>query len=386
MNDTPVVKAMQKRILIVGIGFAGAVHARTLAAAGMNVHLIDRRSHIGGNAYDYVDKNGIRIHAYGPHLFHTKNERVLQWIRQFADFVLYTHRVRALLPNGNYAPLPINLDTVNMVLGADCETAEDVNELLAKVAIPIEAPRNAGEYLYSRIGLKLTDLFFRPYTRKMWSLDLEDMSAAVVARIPIRASRLDTYFPDDEVQILPRRGYTELFRSILDHPRITVDLNISFEKTLLRDFDYCFNSMAIDEYFDLRLGELPYRSIRFHTRTIASQGNRGWAVTNFTDFRPFTRETAWHELPFHKAEDSSVETRTVEEPCDYKENSYERYYPVRTADERYQKIYKKYRELATREANVQFIGRCGTYQYLDMDQVINQSLASAERWLASQGE
>ena len=124
--------AMQKPILIVGIGFAGAVHARTLADAGMNVHLIDRRSHIGGNAYDHIDGNGIRIHAYGPHLFHTKNERVLQWIRQFEEFVPYTHRVRALLPNGGYAPLPINLDTINMVLGANCVTADDVKVLLRR--------------------------------------------------------------------------------------------------------------------------------------------------------------------------------------------------------------------------------------------------------------
>ena len=377
--------AMPRRILIVGIGFAGAVHARTLAAAGMNVRLIDRRSHIGGNAYDHVDKNGIRIHAYGPHLFHTKNERVLQWIRQFGDFVPYTHRVRALLPNGNYAPLPINLDTINMVLGANCETADDVNELLKKVALPIEAPRNAAEYLYSRIGLDLADLFFRPYTKKMWSLDLEDMSSTVVARIPIRLNRLDTYFPDNEVQILPRHGYTELFRRILDHPNITFELNTEFEKTILSGFHFCFNSMAIDDYFDQRLGELPYRSIRFHTRTIASQVNRGWAVTNFTNSKPFTRETAWHELPFHKMKNSNVETRTVEEPCDYRENFYERYYPVRTADERYQQVYKAYRELAMKETDMQFIGRCGTYQYLDMDQVINQSLISAERWLASQG-
>ena len=143
--------------------------------------------------------------------------------------------------------------------------------------------------------------------------------------------------------------------------------------------------MAIDEYFSLRFGRLPYRSIRFHTRTIASQVNRGWAVTNFTDSKPFTRETAWHELPFHKINDSDVETRTIEEPCDYRENFYERYYPVRTADERYQQVYKAYREIAMKETDMQFIGRCGTYQYLDMDQVINQSLISAERWLASHG-
>lgn len=375
---------MPKPILVVGAGFAGAVHARMLAAAGMNVHLIDRRSHIGGNAFDYVDEHGARVHAYGPHLFHTKNERVLNWLKQFSEFTPYTHRVRALLPNGNHAPLPINLNTVNMVFGTDCETADDVGRLFAKVAIPIKSPRNAAEYLYSRIGVELTDMFFRRYTRKMWSLDLEDMSTSVVARIQIRYNRIDTYFLDDEIQVLPRYGYTELFHRILDHQNISLELNVDFEKGVLRDFEFCFNSMAIDEFFEFEFGELPYRSIRFHTKMMDVRGARGWAVTNYTDSGPFTRETSWRELPFHNLNGSVTDLRTIEEPCDYKENGYERYYPVKTADERYQHVYKKYRELATKEADMQFIGRCGTYQYLDMDQVINQSLASAERWLASQ--
>lgn len=370
------------RILVVGAGFAGAVHARVLAEAGHEVEVIDRRRHIGGNAYDEVDENGVRVHLYGPHLFHTRSRRVLDWIRRFGTFAPYTHKVRALLSDGRFVPLPINLQTVNEVLGSACTTAEEVESVLARVALPIAEPRNAAEHLYSRIGRELTDLFFRPYTKKMWALDLEEMSPAVVKRIPLRTDRTDTYFPDDDVQIMPSDGYAAVFGAIFDHPKIRVRLNTSFEAAMLRDCGACFNSMAIDEYYGYCFGELPYRSIRFHSRSVPTPLPQGWSVTNFTDNGPFTRETAWHEIPHHLVRETGLRTLTREEPCDYLDNQHERYYPVRTADDRYQALYEKYRRLAAREPKLRFTGRCGTYQYLDMDQVINQSLASAEKWLA----
>jgi UDP-galactopyranose mutase len=369
------------KVLIVGAGFSGAVYARTLAEAGLFVDVIDKRHHIGGNAYDFVDQNGVRVHAYGPHLFHTKSRRILDWISRFGAFVPYCHRVRALLPNGQYAPMPINLDTVNIVSGSNFQTADEVDRYLSRVAQPISEPRNAAEYLYSKIGMELTDLFFRPYTKKMWALDLEDMASAVVKRIPLRTDRTDTYFSDDEIQVLPKNGYTELFRNILDHSSIRVKLDVAFDKAILKDYSHCFNSMPIDEYFGFKLGELPYRSIRFHTRTEASGSIPGWSVTNFTDMEKFTRETNWDALPHHRITDTDRRTITKEEPCDYRDNVMERYYPVKTADGRFQALYEKYRELGQNETKMSFIGRCGTYQYLDMDQVINQSLAGAERWL-----
>jgi UDP-galactopyranose mutase len=161
-----------KPILVVGAGFAGAVHAWELAEAGYQVRVIDQRAHIGGNAYDYRDENGIRVHAYGPHLFHTKNLKVIDWVAKFSEFVPYLHKVRALLPGGEKVPLPINLDTVNAVFGTVYETAEEVQAHLRTVSLPIAAPANAAEYLYANIGRELTDLFFRPYTKKMWALDL----------------------------------------------------------------------------------------------------------------------------------------------------------------------------------------------------------------------
>jgi UDP-galactopyranose mutase len=371
-----------KPLLVVGAGFAGAVHARELAEAGWPVHVIDKRTHVAGNAYDYVDQNGIRVHAYGPHLFHTRQRRVVEWITRFGSFVPYTHRVRAALPGGGFAPMPINLDTVNMVFGENFAQAEEVEAHLRRVSVPIEEPRNAAEYLHSRIGVVLTDLFFRPYTKKMWALDLEEMSAAVIKRLPLRTDRTDTYFPTEDVQMMPQDGYTKLFDNIFDHANITLMLGTDFSSKNERDYEFCFNSMAIDEYFNFVFGELPYRSLKFHHLSGVTVPDQHWSVTNYTDDGIFTRETAWHILPGHLVSDTGKRTLTREEPCDYRDNNRERFYPVKDADGRANAVYQKYRMLAEQKPDLAFIGRCGTYQYLDMDQVINQSLAHVRDWLS----
>jgi UDP-galactopyranose mutase len=372
-------------VLIVGAGFAGAVHARCLADAGFHVHVIDRRDHIGGNAFDYIDANGIRVHKYGPHIFHTRNRRIVEWLRRFTALSPYSHRVRVLLPDGAMAPLPINLDTVNIVFGTRFTTGAEVAAHLAAVSIADPNPPNAAAWLNSRIGQVLTDLLFRPYTRTMWGMELEDMAPSVVQRVPIRLDRTDGYFQPDDLQMMPRDGYTRLFENMLDHPRIRVSLNEPFQREMARGFEACFTSMAIDEYFNFVFGPLPYRSIRFHTRTEPRSPARGWAVTNFTDGGLFTRETRWSEFPRHAPDAAVSETVTVEEPCDFKDNGWERYYPVRTADETHQATYQRYVALASRDSKLHFIGRCGTYRYLDMDQVINQSLRAATAWSRARG-
>ncbi|HEX2941883.1 MAG TPA: UDP-galactopyranose mutase [Rhodopila sp.] len=370
-------------ILVVGAGFAGAVYARTLAEAGHTVHVIDQRNHIGGNAFDFVDANGIRVHRYGPHLFHTNNKDVFAWLQRFGQWTPYRHRVRAILPDGRLVPLPVNLDTINLVFGAALSSEQEVEAFLHRVAVPIAEPRDAGSFLRSRIGDVLTDLFFRPYTRKMWGLELEEMDASVVRRLPIRFDRTDEYFPGDEYQALPADGYTALFQEIFNHPAISVRLETAFTAGMERDYNYCFNSMAIDAYFDVQLGDLPYRSLLFHSKTVSAWDHHDVSVRNYTDTGPFTREAWWHCLPGHLVVETGQRTATVEEPCDYRQNNNERYYPVKTADGRYQLLYQQYRKLAEGLPNMTFIGRCGTYQYLDMDQVINQSLAGARRWLAA---
>ena len=372
-----------KAVLIVGAGFAGAVYARTVAEAGYVVRVIDRRDHIAGNAADWVDGNGVRVHRYGPHLFHTNATPVFDWLQRFGTWTPYLHRVRAILPDGRLAPLPVNRDTINAVFDVALVTEAQAADFLRGVAVPIAEPVNAGEHLRSRIGDVLTDLFFRPYTRKMWGLELEQMDASVVKRLPIRFDANDQYFPADRHQALPTNGYTALFRSIFAHPNISVELSTDYVPGMERGYDFCFNSMAIDEFFGCRLGELPYRSLRFHQKTVAQWDDQPYSVRNYTDTGKFTREAWWHCLPGHLEQETGRRTVTVEEPCDYRDNANERYYPVKTADGRYQALYQQYRALAERLPSMTFIGRCGTYQYLDMDQVINQSLAGARRWLES---
>ena len=382
----------ERPVLVVGAGLAGSVHARSLADAGLRVLVVERRPHIAGNAYDEVSADGVRVHRYGPHLFHTANRTVLDWIKRFAEWVPYTHRVRGLLPGGVLVPMPINLDTINLVFGTALHTEDDARRHLASVAIAIDRPANAAEFLASRIGIELRDLFFRPYTRKMWDMELEALDAAVVKRLPLRFDRTDTYFPANETQLMPQLGYTDFVSRILDHPLIETRVGTAFDRAMLREAGHCFASMAIDEFYDEAFGALPYRSIRFHHRSEPHPATQGtwregddapdFSVVNFTDTSPYTRETAWHRMPHHVAVSTGRVTLTREEPCDYRDNGLERYYPIKTADGANEARYARYRARAGEDgASITFIGRCGTYRYLDMDQVISQSLASVGRWL-----
>ncbi len=374
---------MPSSILVVGAGFAGAVYARTLAENGHSVRVIDRRCHIAGNAYDEVTAEGVRLHRYGPHLFHTSNRKVVDWLSRFTVLDDYQHKVEVLLDDGRCVPLPINRATINAVFGVTLRDEPSVRAFLAAQAEPRAEIRNAADHLIANIGSRLTDLFFRSYTRKMWRMELEDLDAAVVNRIPIRYDDEDRYFPDDLYQAMPRDGYTAAFERIFDHPAISVELDTVFTHDMLDRHAHCFNSMPIDEFFGFEDGALPYRSIRFHHEAKPDDYARGGTpVVNFSDARPFTRETDWSRLPGHRVRETGRKTVTLEEPCDYLDNDLERYYPVKTSDGRYDLIYQRYKRRAEQLGGVSFIGRCGTYQYLDMHQVINQSLAGAAAWLA----
>jgi UDP-galactopyranose mutase len=377
---------LRPNALVVGAGFAGAVHARELAERGYAVDVIECRHHVAGNAFDEVRPDGTRVHRYGPHLFHTSNIEVMRWLERFGAFIPYTHHVAAEIvrPDGTlrHVPLPINRTTINEVFSLGLTTDADVADFLRTQAIPCEAPRSAADYLHSRIGKTLTDLFFRPYTRKMWALDLEDMHEAVVRRIPLRLDDDSRYFPSDRFQVLPRDGYAALVGCILDHAHVTVSLGQRYRRGMEKGYRVCFNSMPIDEFFDFAHGPLPYRSIRFHHRSESADYARGFApVTNFTDAGIYTRETDWSHLPGHHDRAGGSKTVTLEEPCADRDNDMERYYPVRTGDDRYKRNYEAYRALTRTDPAMRFIGRCGTYQYLDMDQVINQSLVHVRDWL-----
>jgi len=322
--------------LVVGAGFAGAVYARELAELGHEVTVIESRDHIAGNAYDYINDNGILVHKYGPHIFHTSNMRVVDWLSKFTDWVEYKHKVLAKHTDGNYYVLPPNKETVELI-GKD----------------------------------NILEVFFRPYTKKMWAKDIEELNPKILERVPVREDLNEYYFPNDDFQKMPKDGYTSMFERIFDHPNISVHLNTVFIKDMELEYDHVFNSMPIDVYYDFKYGELPYRSIKFETITLPEKQMYKTATTNFTNYNGPTRVTEWKNFPNHGNNDLAT-TLTYEYPCDYKENNMERYYPVKDIDGENQKIYEKYKQI--KNDKVTFIGRCGTYQYLDMHQVINQSL------------
>jgi len=332
-----------KSILIVGAGFSGAVIARELAEAGHKVTIIDQRNHIGGNAYDY-DHEGIRIHKYGPHLFHTNNKEVVDWLSKFTEWVDYKHKVKAQLDDGTYVTLPVNRETKEIV----------------------------GEE-------NILDTFFRPYTLKMWGKTLDELDPSIINRIPTRDDDNELYFPNDEYQMMPKDGYTKLFENIFKHKYIKVFTGTKFSTSMEKKYDHVFNSMPIDEYFKYKHGELPYRSIKFHHKTVPMARVLPTATVNFTHDGPYTRVTEWKNIPNH-GKDPKQTIITYEEPCDYKDNNKERYYPVKDVDGVNRETYKKYKEMVDTD-RMTFIGRCGMYVYVDMHQAISSALATAKRFL-----
>lgn len=336
---------MKSNYLVVGCGFSGAVLASEIAKKGHTVHIIDQREHIGGNAYDFINSYGLRVHKYGPHLFHTSNQKVVDWLSQFTDWIPYKHRVKALLRDGRYVTLPVNQETASIV-----------------------GPEN------------VLDIFFKPYTKKMWGLELEDLDPTILSRVPIRNDNNEYYFPNDSFQAMPKNGYTAIFERILDNKNISINLNKKFHKDMEGEYHHVFNSMPIDEYFDYRFGELPYRSIKFHHHTIPMPAALPVATVNFTHDEAFTRVTEWKKIPGH-GDNLSHTTLTFEEPCDYKDNQMERYYPVKDLKGINLQTYKKYKDSV--RSNMTFIGRCGQYAYLDMHQAISSALAIAQNFLTT---
>lgn len=341
---------MKKSYLVIGAGFSGAVLARELAEAGHYVTVAESRDHIAGNAYDTIHKEtGIRYHMYGPHLFHTNNERVYNWLSQFTEWVPYYHQVMALDPYGEYVPFPPNKETFER---------------------------------YNHNREELLNVFFRPYTRKMWGMELEELDPNIINRVPMDPLTNDNrYFKKDKFQALPRDGYTIMIKRILDHENIHVTLGTRIDPTrpgMWRHFDHTFNCSPIDTWFDSQFGELPYRSIKFQHHVMSFVNALPTTTVNYTDDGPHTRITEWSKLPHHDFPGGNMTLLTTEIPCDYKDNNMERYYPVKDVHGKNREIYKKYLEIVPEKMT--FIGRCGQYVYIDMDQAVNSSLQLAEKF------
>lgn len=366
-----------KQILVVGCGFAGATIARVLAENGYSVDVIDKRNHIGGNAYDLIHSNGERLHHYGPHLLHGKQDSdAVRFLSRFTEWVPYEHRVRALLPDGRTTPLPVNRTTLEDIFGVELEEDCEAEALLEDKCLSIKEPANTDDFFLSSVGEELTNLFFRPYSQKMWGRHPRELAASVGARLPVRYNRDDRYFLDD-FQALPKRGYTALFESMLNHPDIKLQLSTSFEEEMLANYAHSFLSIPIDVFFDCRYGALPYRSIQFEHRFKDIEPSA--AVINFTDTGPHTRMTAWGLLPNSSKTKGSLHLVTYERPCTMEENPGEYYYPV--INKQSNKLLSRYQHLAQQRPELTFCGRTGLFRYLDMLPAVTLHLQIAKDFI-----
>ncbi|MBF0266625.1 MAG: NAD(P)-binding protein [Gammaproteobacteria bacterium] len=374
---------MQKqKILVVGAGFAGAVIARELADNGnYEIDIIDSRNHIAGNCYDPYDTGKkLRIHQYGPHIFHTNDQSIVDYLSRFTKWIPYQHKVEALVDGIGYVPLPINITTINRLYNKNFTQEQQMREFLDKVKTKHKKVDNARTASENIFGQELVELFFARYTKKMWDLDLEQLPASIVARLPIRYDNSTGYF-NDKFQAMPQQGYIQLFENLLNHPDIHISLNTHFDKAMETQYNHVFNSMAIDEFYDYEFGKLPYRSIKYQHENQEKIGQKVPTV-NFTDISAITRFTDWRLYPGCGTDKSDI-LLTYEQPCSYEDNNNERYYPVKTVDNVPQKIYKQYETLSLKNKKMTFIGRCGQYRYLDMHQVIANSRMLSKQYFCS---
>ncbi len=359
-------------VLVVGAGFAGAVMAERFAAdAGLEVLVIDRRPHVGGNAHDERDAAGILVHRYGPHIFHSNAQEVVDYLSRFTGWRPYEHRVLADLGGGLRVPIPINRTTLNRLYDAGLEDNAAVEAFLAERAEPVDPIRTSEDIVVARVGRDLYERFFRGYTAKQWGLDPSRLDRSVAGRLPVRTDTDDRYFTD-RFQAMPAEGYTAMFERILDHPRITVLTGIDFaEARGAVAFDRLVWTGPIDEYFGHAHGPLPYRSLRFHHETHDVERFQPAAVINYPDEAvPHTRITEYKWLTGQQAPRTSIS-------YEYPSAEGDPYYPVPTPEN--QARYKLYEAMADARPDVIFVGRLATYRYYNMDQVVAQALATYRR-------
>lgn len=349
--------------LIVGAGFAGSILAERLArGSGKQVLLVDRRPHIGGNAYDHYDNAGILVHRYGPHIFHTNSKEVFDYLSRFTSWRQYQHKVLASV-DGQLVPIPINLDTINRLYGLNLSSFQ-MDEFLASRAEARDPIRTSEDVVVGKVGRELYEKFFRGYTRKQWGLDPSELDAQVTARVPTRTNRDDRYFTD-VYQAMPRHGFTRMFENMLDHPNIKLLLHTDYRevKDFLPHREMIYTG-PVDEFFDYRFGKLPYRCLEFKHETLNTPRHQPVAVVNYPNDYEFTRVTEFKHLTGQEHPKTSI-------VYEYPRAEGDPYYPIPRAENA--EIYRRYQELAG-QTNTHFVGRLATYKYYNMDQVVAQAL------------
>lgn len=374
---TPALRALPQwppyDFMVVGAGFAGSVMAERLATHGRKVLVIDRRLHVGGNAYDRLDEAGVLIHQYGPHIFHTNSKMIFEYLSHFTSWREYEHRVLAYV-DGQLLPIPINRTTLNKLYGLKLKNDAETAAFLTSRAEAISCIRNSEDVVISAVGRELYEKFFRGYTRKHWGLDPSELDKGVAARVPTRINTDDRYFTD-KYQVMPAQGYTRMFGRMLDHPNIDLLLGVDYrEARLAHGYNHLVFTGPIDEYFDYRFGKLPYRSLRFQHETLDREWLQPVAVVNYPDPSvAYTRVTEYKHLTGQSCARTSV---TYEYPV----AEGDPFYPI--PREENQTLFKRYEVLAGLQRDVTFVGRLASYRYYNMDQIVGQALATFHRSFA----
>ena len=362
--------------LIVGAGFAGSVLAERLAnVSEKKVLIVDQRDHIGGNAYDYFNKDGILIHKYGPHIFHTNSKKVFDYLSMYTVWRPYEHRVLASV-DGLLVPMPINLNTINKLYGLQLNS-QQVEAFFESKAEKLSRVKTSEDVVVSKVGRELYEKFFKGYTRKQWDLDPSELDASVSARVPTRTNRDDRYFTDT-YQAMPGQGYTRMFQKMLSHPNIKIMLNTDYKEIIdVIPHKTMIYTGPIDSYFNYCYGRLPYRSIEFRFETHDVEVYQSTGTINYPNEHPYTRITEFKYLTGQKHHKTSI-------VYEYPQAEGDPYYPIPRPENA--EIYKKYHSLANTMTNTYFTGRLATYKYYNMDQVVAQSLSLFEKITQAQSE
>jgi len=363
---------------MVGAGLSGAVIGRMLAEAGHSVTVVDSRSHIAGNCHTERDADTqVMVHIYGPHIFHTDDAEVWDYVNRFERFMPYMNRVKTTSRGAVYS-LPVNLHTINQFFGQTLRPDEARGFLENVADTSIAEPANFEEQALRFVGRDLYEAFFKGYTLKQWGCDPTELPASILKRLPVRFNYDDNYF-FHKFQGMPENGYTAMIGRILDHPGISVHLETPVTRAIAAEYDHVFYSGPIDGWFDYQLGRLGYRTLDFER--FSYQGDyQGCAVMNYGDVDvPWTRITEHKHFSPWETHDGSVLYREFSRACEPDDIPY---YPIRQVAEK--SMLAEYVALAEAETNVTFVGRLGTYRYLDMDVTIREALDCGRMWLSAQ--
>ena len=366
-----------KPILIVGAGLSGCTIARQLAEKGYSIHIIEKRNHIGGNCYDYIDSNGIRMNQYGAHIFHTNIERVWKFVNQYSEWTPWYHKVIGKIDTTLF-PIPVNIDTVNQLCNESITSEEEMKQWLQEHIESYPQPANSEEVALNRVGKELYEKIFKQYTYKQWNKYPNELHPSVLERIPVRTTNDPHYF-SDTYQALPTHGYTAFIQKMIDHSLITVTLNMEYDDSMREKYDSVFYTGPIDTYYQsYQYPKLEYRSIVFEIEELEIDQFQTNSVVNYpSDKEPYTRIVEYKHFLDQKV---AGKTTIVKE---YTVGEGDPYYPVPT--DKNKKIYEQYQRLAKddEKKGIYFVGRLANYKYYNMDGAIDAALNVADHFLNS---